>query len=237
MNCIVVDDDLLVCKILAGFAHKCSALNLVNTFSDSIAARNFLTQRQDIDLVILDIMMPVMDGFDFIRSLDSLPNIIIVSSAEEYVRKAHDLNVVDYLLKPVSYERFVKAIGKTKRRVAPKEVINDRDKEIFIKQGSSLVKIKLRDIIFIEALENCVALNTSNERFTVHFTMKGIENQLPSDVFTRVHSFFIVNRSMIRNIKEDTLDLLSGDSVKRIPVEKSFMDSLQDNINNPGRAH
>jgi DNA-binding LytR/AlgR family response regulator len=237
MNCIIVDDDLFVCKILSGFAHKCSSLNLINTFSDSIAARNFLTQNQDIDLVILDIMMPVMDGFDFIHSLYSLPNIIIVSSAEEYVRKAHDLKVVDYLLKPVSYERFVKAVGKTKRRVAPKEVINNSDKEIFIKQGESLVKIKLRDIIYIEALENCVTLNTRIERFAVHFSMKAIENQLPSEIFIRVHRSFFVNRGMIQNIKEDTLDLLSGDTVKCIPVEKSYRESLLYDINNQGRAH
>ena len=115
MNCIIVDDDLLVCKILNRFAHKCSSLNLIDTFSESIAARNFLTQRQDIDLVILDIMMPVMDGFDFIQSLDTPPNIIIVSSAEEYIRKAFDLNVVDYLLKPVTYQRFYNAIDKTSR--------------------------------------------------------------------------------------------------------------------------
>ena len=121
MNCIIVDDDKLSCKILEGFVNKSSSLNLIGCFSDSVEARNILTNRHDIDLIILDIMMPEMNGFDFIVSLDFPPNIIIVSSAEEYALKAFDFNVVDYLLKPISYGRFCKAIDKTIRYFSRKE--------------------------------------------------------------------------------------------------------------------
>jgi DNA-binding LytR/AlgR family response regulator len=231
MNCIIVDDDILTCKILEGYVSKSTALNLVGTFSDSIEARDVLTKRQDIDLVILDIQMPNMDGFDFIRSLDFPPNIILISSAEEFALKAFDFNVVDFLLKPVTYGRFCKAIDKTIRYFSRKESAPSGDEEIFIKKGSSLVKLKLTEIIYIEALENYVTLNTNNDRFTIHFTMKAIENQLPSGVFIRVHRSFIINKSMIQSIKENTLDLIVGGSVKSIPVGKSFRDSLLNDIN------
>jgi len=231
MNCIIVDDDQMSCKILEGFVSKSSALNLLGTFSDSVEARNILTQRKDIDLVILDIQMPELNGFDFIGSLDNPPNIIIVSSAEEYALKAFDFNVVDYLLKPVSYGRFLKAIDKTVRYFSRKETNSTVDEEIFLKKGSSLVKLKLGDIIFIEALENYVTLNTNNDKFTIHFTMKAIESQLPSSVFIRVHRSYIINKSMIQTIKENSLDLNVGGTLRNIPVGKSFRDSLLNDIN------
>jgi len=231
MNCIIVDDDKLSCKILEGFVSKSTSLNLIGSYSDSIAARNILTKRHDIDLIILDIEMPEMNGFDFIGSLDFPPNIIIVSSAEEYALKAFDFNVVDYLLKPVTYGRFCKAIDKTIRYFSRKEEPNTGDEEIFIKKGSSLVKLKLSDIVYIEALENYVTLNTQDDKFTIHFTMKAIESQLSSDVFIRVHRSFIINKSMIQAIKENSLDLNVGDNLKSIPVGKSYRDSLLDDIN------
>ena len=231
MNCIIVDDDKLTCKILEGYVSKSTSLNLIGSFSDSIEARNVITKRQDIDLIILDIQMPEMSGFDLIRSLDFPPNIIIVSSAEEYAIKAFDFNVVDYLLKPITYGRFCKAIDKTIRYFSRKEVASTGDEEIFIKKGSSLVKLKLSDIIYIEALENYVTLNTNDDKFTIHFTMKAIETQLPSGVFIRVHRSFIINKSMIQSIKENSLDLNVGSSQKSIPVGKSYRDSLLNDIN------
>jgi len=231
MNCIIVDDDTLSCKLLEGFVSKSSSLTLIGTFSDSVAARNILTQRHDIDLVILDIEMPGLNGFEFIGSLAFPPNIILVSAAEEYAVKAFDFNVVDYLLKPVSYGRFCKAIDKTIRYFSRKEASNSGDEEIFIKKGSSLVKLKLKDIIYIEALENYVTLCTQDDKFTIHFTMKAIENQLPSGIFIRVHRSYIINKTMIQSIKENSLDLNIGGSLKSIPVGKSFRDSLLNDIN------
>jgi DNA-binding LytR/AlgR family response regulator len=231
MNCIIVDDDKMSCKILEGYVKKSTSLNLIGIYNESVAARNILTERKDIDLVLLDIQMPEMDGFDFIGSLDFPPNIIIVSSAQEYALQAFDFNVIDYMLKPVSYGRFCKAIDKTIRYFSHKEAANTGDEEIFIKKGSSLVKLKLKDIIYIEALENYVTLTTGDDRFTIHFTMKAIENQLPSGIFIRVHRSYIINKSMIQAIKENSLDLMVGNTMKSIPVGKSFRDALLDDIN------
>jgi DNA-binding LytR/AlgR family response regulator len=231
MNCIIVDDDQLSCKLLEGYVRKSTSLNLIGTYSDSIAARNAITERKDVELIILDIEMPELNGFDFIKSLDFPPNIIIVTSGEGYALKAFDFNVVDYLLKPVTYGRFCKAIDKTIRYYSRKETTSTGDEEIFIKKGSSLVKLKLKEIIYIEALENYVTLVTSDDKFTIHFTMKAIENQLPSGVFIRVHRSYIINKSMIQAIKENNLDLTVGKTLKSIPVGKSFREDLLNDIN------
>ena len=231
MNCIIIDDDKLSCKVIGDFVRKSASLTLIGTYSDSIEARNILTKRDDIDLLFLDIEMPEMDGFEFIGSLDNPPNIIIISSGENYAAKAFDFNVVDYLVKPVSFSRFCKAIDKTLRYYAKKESVSSGDKEIFIKKGSSLVKLKLNDIIYIEALENYVTLTTIEDKFTIHFTMKAIEEYLPPGVFIRVHRSYIINKSNIQTIKENALDLDIGGTLKSIPVGKSFRDSLLNDIN------
>jgi len=231
MNCIIVDDDKLSCKVLEGYVTKYSSLNLIGVFYDAISARNEIIKHKDIDLILLDIKMPEMDGFDFIGSLDHPPNIIIVSGESEFALRAFDFNVVDFLLKPVTYSRFCKAIDKTIRYFSPKEYSPGEDEEIFIKKVSTLVKLKLKDIVFVEALENYVTLNTKTDKYTIHFTMKAIESQLPSSVFLRVHRSFIINKSMIKTIKENSLDITIGNTVKNIPVGKSFKDSLLNDIN------
>lgn len=232
INCIIVDDDKVSCKLLEGFVKKNSSLNLMGVYNDSISARNEISRRNDIELVFLDIQMPEMDGFDFIGSLEFPPNIIIVTSSEAYARKAFDMNVVDYLVKPITYARFCKAIDKVIKYYARKESGNlAEEEEIFIKKGSSLVKIKIKDIIYVEALENYVTLSTKDDRFTIHFTMKAIENHLPTGSFVRVHRSYIVNKNMIQTIKENSLDLKVGDNIVSIPVGKSFRDMLLGDIN------
>jgi DNA-binding LytR/AlgR family response regulator len=230
MNCII-SADKISCKLLEEFVGKTTSLNLVETFSDSVSVRNQLSKRQDIDLVFLDLAVLQMDSFDFINSLNYQPNIIMVSSSEQNALKAFECNVVDYLIKPVTYSRFCKAVDKAIRYYSRKEVSNSGDNEIFIKKGSSLVKLKLKDIIYIEALENYVKLNTSEGKFTINFTMKAIENQLPSRIFIRVHKLFIVNKSMIQAIKEYYLELIIGDELKNIPIGNSFRDPLLNSIN------
>lgn len=231
INCIIVDDDKLSCKVLEGFVRRNSSLNLLGIFGDSISARNVLTERNDINLVFLDIQMPEMDGFDFIDSLGNSPNIILVTSSDAYAIRAFDVNVVDYLLKPVAYARFCKAIDKLMKFHSRKESSNPVEEEIFIKKGSSLVKIKIKEIMYVEALENYVTLVTGDDRYTIHFTMKAIENHLPHGYFVRVHRSYIVNKGMIQAIKENSLDLKVKNDLISIPVGKSYRDMLLGDIN------
>ena len=230
MNCIICANKNS-CKLLEEFVGKSSSLNLIGTFSDSVSIRGQLSKRQDIDLIFLDVDIPEMDVFNFINSFDYRPNIIIVSSDDKYALKAFEFNIVDYLLKPVTYSRFCKAVDKAMRFYSRREIRNQGDNEIFIKKESSLIKLKIKDIIYIEALENYVTLATIDKKFTIHFTMKAIEDQFPSEIFIRVHRSFIVNKRLIRTIKENSLDLIIGDTLKNLPVGKSFRDLLLNNIN------
>jgi DNA-binding LytR/AlgR family response regulator len=230
MNCII-GADKKNCKLLEEFIGKSSSLNLFGTFTDSISVRNQLSKQKDIDLLFLDIEILEMDCLDFINNLHYRPNIIILSSSDQFAIKAFDISVVDYLLKPITYSRFCKAVDKAIRFFSRKEVSNNGDNEVFIKKESSLIKLKLKDIIYIEALENYVTLATIDKKFTIHFTMKAIESHLPSEIFIRVHRSFIVNKSMIQTIKENSLDLIVGDTIKNFPVGKSFKDLLLNNIN------
>jgi DNA-binding LytR/AlgR family response regulator len=230
MNCIICANKNSS-HLLEEFVGKSSSLNLIGTFSDSGSVRDQFSKRQDIDLIFLDVDMPEMDIFNFINSFDHQANIIIVSQDDKDALKAFEFNIVDYLLKPVTFSRFCKAVDKAIRYYANKEVSNSDANEIFIKKGSALVKLKIKEIIYIEALENYVTLNTKNEKFTIHFTMKAIEYQLPSNTFIRVHRSFIVNIRFIKTIKENSLDLIIGNELRDIPIGQSYKDPLINRIN------
>lgn len=228
MNCIIVDDDKMCCKVLEGFVEKYSTLTSLGSFYSAFEARNFLTTHPAMDIVFLDVVMPGFDGFNFLHSLDAhnTPNIIMVSSKSDFAFDAYDFNVVDYLLKPVDYARFCRAVDKVARFFLKREIADVGDSEIFVKTASSLVKIRYKDIIFIEALENYVCMNTATDKYTVHFTMKALEQQLPDSLFIRTHRSYIVNRNMVHAITNSSVEVSLGEEVKSIPVGKAFKDNL-----------
>lgn len=231
MNCIIVDDDKLSCIILAEFVRKSSFLTVSGIFENAIEARNELMNRLDVDMIFLDVQMPEMDGFEFIGSLENPPSIIMVTNNEKHALRAYDFDVIDYLIKPVTYSRFCKAVDKVLRIQNKSIGDNIGQQEIFIKKGSTLVKIRLNDIIMVEALENYVVLHTDREKFTIHFTMKAIEQQLPSFLFIRIHRSYIINKSRINSIRDNMLDITNYSEVKSIPIGKSYREYLLKEIN------
>lgn len=231
MNCIIVDDDKLSCKVLAEMVRRSSFLTLIGDYNGAVEARNFLMKRSDIDLVFLDIEMPQMDGFDFIGSLESPPSIIMVTGNENFAVKAYDFDVIDYLIKPVAYSRFCKALDKVIKYQGKAISESLGNQEMFIKKGSSLVKIRLDDIILIEALENYVVLHTDSEKYTIHFTMKAIVQQLPSSLFIRVHRSYIVNKGRINMIRDNALEIFNYNELGNVPIGKSYRDALLKEIN------
>ena len=230
MNCIIIDDDKISCQIIGEHVKRTASLTLIGSYSDSIEARNIFTKRHDIDLLFLDVEMPEMNGFEFINSLDSPPSIVIISADETHAAKAFDFNVIDFLVKPVTYPRFCKSIDKVMRNFSKQDSNVQAEKEIFIKKGTSLVKLKIKDIIFIEALENYVTLNTNDDKFVVHFTMKGIEEYFPQGLFIRVHRSYIVNKMNIQAINENMIDINIGGNIRSLPIGKSFKDSFLNDI-------
>lgn len=230
MNCVICADEKSS-QYLQEFVGRSSSLDLLSTFNNSDSIREQLSKRKDIDLIFFDVDLPEIDIFKFIDTFSHQANIIIVSQNDKDALRAFEFNIVDYLLKPVTFSRFCKAVDKAIRFYANKEVSNSDANEIFIKKASTLVKLKIKEILYVEALENYVTLYTKNEKFTIHFTMKAIEYQLPSDTFIRVHRSFIVNTNQIKTIKENSLDLIFGKELRDIPIGQSYRDPLLNRIN------
>jgi DNA-binding LytR/AlgR family response regulator len=230
MNCIIVDDKNSATQ-LEEYVSKYSSIKLVGTFNDPASAMDLLSTGNNIDLIFLDLKLTGLESLETIGNLKNNPTIIVVSLTDEYAIRAFDYNVADYLLKPVAYSRFCRAVDKTLRfymNKSPK--IQDR-KEIYIKKGNSLIKLKIRDIIFIEGLENYVTLFINQEKYVIHFTMKAIENQLPSDMFIRIHKSYIVNKNNIKKINENSLDLTIGNDRRSVPVGLTYRESMLNKIN------
>lgn len=231
MNCIIIEDDPLSVRIIQEFIRKTTDLNLVHTFSNAIDAINILQTDESIEMIFLDIELPEMSGIEFLDSIKEPPQVIIISSKGLYAADAFDYDVADYLVKPITYARFYKAIQRARKRLEKDKLEKVGRSEIFIKKDATLVRLKYSEILWIEALENYVIFNTFNEKFTIHFTMKAVEQKLPQDKFTRVHRSFIVNTSSIDAIEDNSVLIKVHDGTKSIPIGKSYKDKLMGDIN------
>ncbi|MDI3526636.1 MAG: two-component system, LytTR family, response regulator [Tenuifilum sp.] len=227
MNCILVDDDEMSRRLLEDYISRVDFVKLVKSFSNPVEALSFLnSQPENIHLIFLDIEMPEMSGLDFIEVGGTNPQIIIVSSKEKYALKAFDYSVTDYLLKPITFPRFLKGVSRAYEKYNAQRSPFDDNREIFIKKNNSLVRVRYGDILWIEAMENYVIVVTPNERFTIHLTMKSLENQLPSERFKRVHRSYIVNVGKIESIEDNIITIKVLDGKKTIPIGKSYRDLL-----------
>jgi DNA-binding LytR/AlgR family response regulator len=231
MNCLIIDDDKLSRRIIEEFIEKTEFLELSESLTTAVEAINYIKNNGEIDLIFLDIEMPEMTGIDFLNTLTSPPQIIIISSKGEYALDAFEYDVTDYLLKPISYSRFFKAADKAFNRFNKDKLDSLGKNEIFIKKNSALVRLKFEDILWVEALENYVIFNTFNDKYTIHFTMKAIEKKLPTNKFTRVHRSYIVNTSSINVIEDNNIVIRVVDGEKMIPIGKSYKEKLMKDLN------
>lgn len=233
MKCVVIDDDKVSRVLIEKYIGKTDFLEHLISFESAVQALQVINEDSEIDLIFLDIEMPEMSGVEFIQTLNKLPQIIVISAKEKYALEAIEHDVTDYLLKPVTYTRFFKAAGKA--YLKHKEEANSSKKTtdgIFIKNSSStFVRLRYDDIYWIEALENYVVIHTPTEKFTIHFTMKAILEQLPDAKFARVHRSFIVNTTKISMIEDNAVILDMPQEKKSIPIAKSYKDTLLKNIN------
>ncbi|MDX9694875.1 MAG: LytTR family DNA-binding domain-containing protein [Bacteroidales bacterium] len=234
INCIIIDDDVLSRRVVEEFVNRTDFLSLKYSFENAVEAiKRSDIFNDEIDLIFLDIEMPEMDGIDFLNTLSNLPQVIIVSSKEKYAISAFDYDVTDYLLKPVTYGRFFKAVSKAKQIHETKA--KKKSGEIYVKKASALVRLKFEDILWVEALENYVIIAVFNEKFTIHFTMKSIENQLPTDIFKRIHRSFIINIGKIERIEDSSVVIKSSEGLKSIPIGKAYKDKFMKEINLMGK--
>jgi two-component system, LytTR family, response regulator len=208
MNCIIVDDNKMARTAIKQMISQVDFLELKHECESPIEAFNYL-KKENIDLVFLDVEMPEMTGIELIKNLTSHPIIILITTKKEYAVEAFELNVADYLIKPVTMARFMVAVDRAKELFEKKDnkvEMSDKDREyIFVRSNSVLTKIRVKDIIYIQALGDYVNIFTSdNKRHTVHITLKGIEEKLHNSKFYRLHRSYLVALDHIDNVEENT---------------------------------
>ena len=234
MNCIIIDDEATARAIIGQLCANVKSLNVLEEFSNAIQAIKYLNQNE-IDLIFLDIHMPDFTGFDFIETLKNPPKIILTTSDANFAIQAFEYDcIVDYLLKPITPERFQKAIQKAENITTKVEESSNSDKEVatsgndlYVNIDRRLIKIDIPSIYLVEAKGDYILVKTEDKNYTVHSTLKKIEDKLPDSLFLKVHRSFIINVKKIIDIEDNSV-LIKKDVV---PVSRSNRPELMQRLN------
>lgn len=202
ITCIIIDDEPLARKGLREYIADVEFLQMTGEFDDPLKAMKLINE-QNVQLIFLDIQMPRISGLDFFKSLQHAPPVIFTTAYPQYALDGFELNALDYLVKPVSFERFLKAVIKAREyyEVRQENVSKNSDDFFFIKADNKFVKIQMDEILFIEALQNYVAIHTKSKKLVTYLTFKSIEEYLPADNFIKTHKSYIVSASKIDQIE------------------------------------
>jgi len=215
ISCIIVDDEPLAREGLERLVAEAGFLELVVSCSSAMEA-NHILNTEKIELMFLDIQMPRLRGTDFLRSLEIKPETIITSAYADFALEGFELNVLDYLLKPITPERFLKAVNRAR------EVLSKEGAWFFVRSGNSFEKIVFDELLFIEAAQNYCALHTTRGKFLTLSTIHALEEQLPADQFLRVQKSYIVSIGKIQSV--NALEVIIGPHT--IPVSKNYRETL-----------
>lgn len=233
MNCIIIDDELTARTIINQLCSKAENLVVLEEFSNAIEAIKYLN-KNEVDLIFLDVHMPGFTGFDFIETLKNPPKIILTTSDVNFAIEAFEYEcIVDFLLKPITFERFQKAINKVENltkqggQSASSETPTETTKEIYVNIDRRLVKIETDSIYIIEAKGDYIMIKTNGKDYMVHSTLKKIEDKLPKDSFLKIHRSFIINTKHIIDIEDNSV--LIDKHV--IPVSRSNRPELMKRLN------
>ena len=237
---IIVDDEPLAQDVLETYVEKFPELSLVRKCNNALEANEVL-KSQDIDLMFLDIQMPQLTGIDFLKTLSRPPLVIFTTAYPNYALEGFELNALDYLLKPISLERFIKAVNKAVEQIklqrnepgASGSVAVEADQHpdyIFVKADKKLVKVNYHDIIYIEGLKDYVIIRMENQRVITLQTMKSLEDKLPSNRFKRIHRSYIINIDKINAIVGNMVEVIEKTQPKHLPIGKNYRDELNDMI-------
>jgi len=245
LNCLIIDDEPLAQEVLENHISKVPSMLLVQKCSNAMEAFEAL-HKNKIDLIFLDINMPVVSGLSFLRSLKDPPAVILTTAYTEYAMEGYELDVIDYLLKPVPFDRFLKAVKKAAVQLAAKGIaapviqdsmfppvgmpgaagapVTEEKKYFFVKADGKLVKVNYADIRYIEGMKDYLKIHTVTGVIVTHHTMKAMEEQLPTGRFMRVHKSYIIALNAIKSI-EGSIIHLDTDKAE-IPLGSSFKDTL-----------
>ncbi len=226
---LIVDDEPLALKVLEKYIEQLPEVELIAKCENAIDANNILNN-SDVDLICLDIKMPQISGIDFLKSLKNPPMVIFTTAFSNFALESYNLDVVDYLLKPISFDRFMKAINKVNERLRKNSNSLKEDDYFYVKADKKLIKVKYDDIIYIEGLKDYVILRNTNTRVITLQTMKSLEKKLPKSIFKRVHRSYIVNINKINSIMGNMIEVTDKGKEKLIPIGKNYKDELMKSI-------
>jgi DNA-binding LytR/AlgR family response regulator len=231
IKCIIIDDEPLGAEVIEAHLKEFPNMELKESFTNPLEALSII-ESGEIDVVFIDINMPKMNGLDFIRSIEQSPYFIITTAYREYAVESFDLDVLDYLVKPIPFTRFLKSINKLSQKFITdksEDVQQTTEKSfIFLKVDKKLIKIKFEDIFFIESLKDYIKVFTKSGEYLAHKSLSGITEELPKTQFLRLHRSFTVAL--------DKIQALEGNSVlvtnKRIPIGRKYLNHAKDVILN-----
>ncbi len=234
LNVLIVDDEPLALDVLETYISQMPELRLVKRCSNALEANEALKTNQ-IDLMFLDIQMPQLTGIDFVKTLSDPPMIVFTTAYPNYAIQGFDLNALDYLLKPISLERFMKAVNKAVEQSelakadhshSGSPAMNDGLDFFFVKADKKLVKVNFDDIIYIEGLKDYVIIRLVLGRVITLQTMKNLEERLPKHLFRRIHRSFIVAMDKVLAIEGNMVEVYEKDKPKLLPIGKNYRDDL-----------
>ena len=232
IRCIIIDDEPLAIKVIENHLSEFQNFEIVERFDNPILALELL-EEGTIDVVFLDINMSKMNGLEFLRNTALKTNIVITTAYREYAIESFDLNVLDYLVKPIPFNRFLKAINKITQQVylqrgGHQELNYEKESHIFLKVEKKLIKIKFDDILYIESLKDYVKIVTTIENYLVHKSLTSITEELPQDQFLRIHRSFTVALDKIKSVEGNSVEI----NVTRIPIGRKYINQAKQIILN-----
>jgi DNA-binding LytR/AlgR family response regulator len=223
ISCVITDDEPVARKGLQGYVEKVDFLRLDGVFDNAISLNSFLKENR-VDLLLLDIEMPYLSGLDLLKSLANPPKVIFTTAYEQYALKGYELEVTDYLLKPISFERFLKAVNRVYNDTKPAPP--QEAPHLFVKTDNKLEKVLLDDILYIEAMENYIALHTVRGRLITHSTLKSLVEHLPSSTFIQVHKSYVVHMGKITHLEGNMI----GIGKASIPLSRGLKESVMETL-------
>jgi len=227
IKCIVTDDEPFARKGLQGYIEQIDFLELTGVCENALEL-NSLLKKAPADLLFLDIEMPYVTGIDFLKNITDAPKVIFTTAYEKYALQGFELEVLDYLLKPISFERFLRAANKTFDYFRGQQTPAVGEDYIFVKADSKLEKINFADILFVEALENYVAIYTGEKKVITHLTLKMIQEKLPQGSFIQPHKSYVVAIGKINSIEGNILHVLHH----QVPISKYQKEEIMEKIVN-----
>ena len=220
IRCLIVDDEPLASKIIATYLKPIHNLELVKICHNSMEAFNTVNEH-NIDLIFLDINMPEVSGIDFLRSLKNPPLVIITTAYREFAVESFELEVVDYLIKPIPLQRFMKAMSRVNKLISMEDVHDGHSGEeqfMFLKVDKKMIKVNLESIYFIESLKDYIRVNTDSGSYITHQTLTGFTDILPQNEFLRIHRSYTVHLDKITAIQGNTVEL----NGKWLPIGRNY---------------